>query len=316
MKAWPTKSLVLNNHDSQTLFEKCLPAFNQIIQQQAIDNDLVSQLKDIYLPLAAWMADKHSTTPLVFAINGAQGSGKSTLSTILKMLLTEGFSKSVAVVSIDDFYLPRQARNELAEQVHPLFKVRGVPGTHDVALIEKVFADLLEQKWPIKIPAFDKAQDERQPEAQWRIIDKPVDIILFEGWCVGAQAQQQDELHDVVNELEGEEDAQGSWRQYVNSQLQGAYHALFKKIDYLLMLKVPDMESVLEWRCLQETKLAQHCEKHGLSSAKVMSLEEIRRFIMHYERLTNSMLSEMPQRADILLELNPQHQIEAIRVVE
>jgi len=316
VNAWSKKSFVLKNQDGQNLLKKVLPAFNQIVDEQAIDDDLEQQLNDIYLPLAAWMAGKHSTTPVVFAINGAQGSGKSTLSTILKMLLTEGFSKSVAGVSIDDFYLPRQARNELAEQVHPLFKVRGVPGTHDVALIEKVLADLLQQKSPVKIPVFDKARDDRQPEAQWRVINEPVDIILFEGWCVGAQAQQHDELITAVNELEREEDAQGIWRAYVNSQLQGAYHTLFKKIEYLLMLKVPDMESVLAWRRLQETKLAQHCKQHGLSSAQVMSNKQIRRFIMHYERLTNSMLSEMPQRANILLELNPQHQIEAIRVVE
>ncbi|MCK4743874.1 MAG: kinase [Sulfuriflexus sp.] len=304
---------IIDEDDLQTLTEKCLPEFNQILKQQMIDDDLQLQLKNIYLPLAAWMASKHSDMPLVFGINGAQGSGKSTLSKILQMLLTKCFSKSVIVVSIDDFYLSQLARQELASKVHPLFKTRGVPGTHDVAQAEKTISSLVSGQLPIKIPEFDKAIDDLLAEENWNIIDKPVEIILFEGWCVGAEAQSQDDINTAVNELESQEDPQCIWRNYVNAQLQNDYQRLFEKIDYLLMLKVPDMASVLEWRGLQETKLSEQCAERNESTAQVMTKQQINHFIMHYERLTRAMLEEMPKRADIVMELNEQHQIDLIK---
>ena len=305
---------VINDVDLSVLTEKCLPEFNEIIKQQGISAELQSQLKKFYLPLAAWIADKHSNTPLVFGINGAQGSGKSTLSQMLQILLAKGFGKSVVVLSIDDFYLSRQSRIELANQVHPLFKTRGVPGTHDVSLAEKTISSLVAGQFPIKIPVFDKATDDLLAEELWRTVDKPTDIILFEGWCVGAQVQSQEDIIVAVNELERQEDPKCIWRNYINEQLKGPYQSLFNQIDYLLMLKVPDMTSVLEWRSLQEAKLAQQCIKQNKSSAQVMSEEQINRFIMHYERLTCVMLAEMPERADIVMELNTQHQIETIKV--
>lgn len=306
---------VIHDADLSALAEKCLPEFNQMMKQQGIDAELQTQLEKFYLPLAAWIAAKHSDTPLIFGINGAQGSGKSTLSQILQMLLVKCFTKSVVVLSIDDFYLSRQSRIELANQVHPLFKTRGVPGTHDVSLAEKTISSLVDGQFPIKISAFDKATDDLLAEENWRTVDKPVDIILFEGWCVGAQMQSQEDIAVAVNELERQEDPKCIWRNYINEQLKDPYRSLFKQIDYLLMLKVPDMASVLEWRSLQEAKLAQQCIKQGKSSAQVMSGEHINRFIMHYERLTRAMLAEMPERADIVMELNTQHQIETIQVV-
>jgi D-glycerate 3-kinase len=38
-----------------------------------------------------------------------------------------------------------------------------------------------------------------------------------------------------------------------------------------------------------------------------MEPPEIRRFIMHYERLTRHMLQEMPDRADLVLHLGDTH---------
>lgn len=304
---------IINDADLSSLAEKCLPEFTEIIKQQGIDAELQSQLEKFYLPLALWIAGKHADTPLMFGINGAQGSGKSTLSQILQMLLVKCFAKSVVVLSIDDFYLSRQSRIELANQVHPLFKTRGVPGTHDVSLAKKTISSLVDGQFPIKIPVFDKATDDLLAVELWRTVDKPVDIILFEGWCVGAQAQSQEDIAVVVNELERQEDLKCIWRNYINEQLKNAYRPLFNQIDYLLMLKVPDMASVQKWRSLQEAKLARQCTKQRKPSALVMSEQQINRFIMHYERLTRAMLAEMPGRADVVMELNKQHQIETIQ---
>lgn len=298
------------------LLKMLTPLFVDVLEQENIDNALLSQLENIYLPLAAWIAQKHKHSPLVIGVNGAQGSGKSTLSKILVTLLSYGFGKKVVDISIDDLYLSRQDRINLATEVHPLFQVRGVPGTHDVDLGKRLLSSLTsgESELPIMVPVFDKSQDDLLPKSEWREISEPVDIILFEGWCVGAKSQDQDELIDAINDLERLEDNQGIWRQYVNDQLAGPYQELFGLIDYLVMLKVPDMESVFEWRYLQEQKLKEKCEAENITTSKVMSESEVAHFIMHYERITRSILTEMPDRANVLLSLDKQHQVCEVKV--
>ena len=208
--------------------------------------------------------------------------------------------------------------------IHPLFKVRGVPGTHDVELGKKILTSLTQgaEELPIKLPVFDKARDDLLPDSEWLLVDEPVDVILFEGWCVGSRAQADEDLNNSVNDLEQSEDEHAVWRKYVNAQLEGPYQALFGFIDCLVMMKVPDMDSVFEWRNLQERKLRQRCQDAGKphskvttkKSKKVMSEAEVVRFIQHFERITRENLREMPGRSDILLELNKQHQVSGVRV--
>lgn len=319
-KLWPRSANIIDDLQLLELSQKLLPLFSEIVEQEKLGKDILSQLKDVYIPLAASLAHKHTDTPIVVGINGAQGSGKSTLGKILKSILLHGFNKSVIILSIDDLYLSRQQREQLGRAVHPLLKVRGVPGTHDVELGGQILQRLVRDhsellvKIPVKIPVFDKAQDDLLPQSEWIAIDRPADIILFEGWCVAAQPQSEDALKEAINDLEQSEDEQGEWRNYVNKQLAGTYQTLFGFIDYLVMLKVPDMESVFEWRSLQEQKLKDSRLKNNISTSHVMSAAEIARFIMHYERITRGCLAEMPDRADILLELNYQHQVCGIRV--
>lgn len=275
-------------------------SFLALLHAENLDVDaLMQNYASIYLPLAQWLNQQHAQGKRIIGINGAQGSGKSTLCKLLALLLQQGFGKSVAVLSLDDFYLTHAQRRELAKCVHPLLQTRGVPGTHDVALAIEVLSALKSGK-PVKLPRFDKAQDDRVAEMMWQMIDHPVDIVLFEGWCVGALPQSSVQLQQPVNELEWQEDAQGIWRQYVNARLATGYQDLFALLDALVMLKVPSFTRVYEWRALQESKLQQ-----GMSDA------QLRRFVMHYERLTRYMLDELPQRADCVLQIGDDHQISA-----
>lgn len=314
--SWPESEKVIEDRLYDELSTTCLPIFKNIIEQERLDEGVLQHLGDIYLPLAAWLANKHIDRPILIGINGAQGSGKSTLSKILQSILSSTFNKEVVHLSIDDLYLSRDAREKLASNVHPLLKVRGVPGTHDVLLGKKIISKLLEdkEKSSVKIPAFNKAEDDLYPEEQWNTITCAPDIVLFEGWCVGSQQQHESELLCDINVLEECEDPDGTWRNYVNRQLAGSYQSLFAHIDYLLMLKVPDMESVFEWRSLQEKKLADKCFKQGRSIENILSDNEVSRFIMHYERITRATLHEMPDRADVLLELDKKHQVCNVKV--
>ena len=108
-----------------------------------------------------------------------------------------------------------------------------------------------------------------------------------------------------VNTLERTQDRDGRWRRYVNEQLAGSYRALFAQLDLLVMLRVPDMEHVFAWRRLQERKLVEKADE----AEAAMNADQLHEFIMHYERLTRFALEEMPRHADLVLDINDDHQI-------
>ncbi|MDH5764882.1 MAG: hypothetical protein OEZ38_02610 [Gammaproteobacteria bacterium] len=311
---WPDNKLSINQHEIDMLLQNCKPGFDEFVVQQQLGEAVSSMLNAVYLPLSAWVASQHKHHPVIIGVSGAQGSGKSTLSRLLAYLLSEAFNKTVQILSIDDFYLSKQRRQQLARDIHPLLAVRGVPGTHDVQQGINLLRALrsVETFMPVTLPIFSKAQDDCLPVEEGTVIDHPVDIILFEGWCVGAQPQGEHELSEDINQLEADEDSEGIWRHYVNQQLAGPYQTWFREIDYLIMLKVPDMSSIFDWRLLQEQKLEKHCLQNNIATAHIMSEHEIGRFIMYYERITRYLLNEMPSRADVLLELDKQHLIHKV----
>ncbi|MBN9506299.1 MAG: kinase [Altererythrobacter sp.] len=246
------------------------------------------------------MADRIASEgkrPLVVGINGAQGSGKTTLCRFLEELLYQRRLRTVTL-SLDDLYLTKAERLTLAQDEHRLFAVRGVPGTHDVALGEAIL-DALRAGRTTTLPRFDKAADDRAAEG--KIAEGPVDVILFEGWCVGAVPQPAAALRDPINRLEADEDPDGSWRREVNRRLATDYAELFARIDLLVMLKVESFEAVRANRRLQEQKLA----ARDPDGAALMDDTALDRFLMHYERLTRWMLQEMPTRADVLIPIGP-----------
>lgn len=261
--------------------------------------------RDIYLPLIDWL-DKKTETPLLLGINGCQGSGKSTLADFIAAVQAMR-GRRVAVLSIDDFYLTRRERAQLAQSIHPLLQTRGVPGTHDLALALQTVDSLLSLSPgdTTQLPRFDKSCDDRAPLSQWPTIEGPIDMVILEGWCVGSRPQSANELTTPVNTLEKNEDADGRWRQFVNDSLKN-YQQLFERLHTMVMLKAPDFSCVYRWRLEQEQKLA----ALRPDGSGVMSAEEIARFIQHYQRLTEANLVALPSHADVILELNHQHGID------
>ena len=226
---------------------------------------------------------------------------------MLSALLTSSGYRTVNL-SIDDFYYSKAKRQELADEIHPLLRSRGVPGTHDVDLalnlIEQLCAAGSNQQ--ITLPRFDKSLDDCRPVAACEQIQGPIDIIILEGWFVGAKAQAGDELTQAINELEINEDSDGRWRAYVNQQLAGSYQSLFEKIHILLMLQAPGFEQILEWRSLQEEKLRTLAVTNA---SGLMDRKAIKHFIQHFERLTRHCLRTLPDSADRVFQLNTEHRI-------
>lgn len=237
--------------------------------------------------------------PLVVGICGAQGSGKSTLAAYLAHRLGQS-GYSVATLSLDDLYKTRDQRQRNAREVHPLFATRGVPGTHDVALgLETIAA--LERGEATPLPRFDKAVDDRAPRETWPVAPAGTQVLLLEGWCLGARPQA--DVSVPVNALEQAEDPQALWRTHANAALAGDYQRLFARLDLLVLLAAPGWDVVARWREQQEAELRQR------GGAAVMTPAEVLRFIQYYERLTRWILEEMPDRADLTVRLGENREV-------
>ena len=287
------------------------PAVADFMRREQLGSGFADTVERVYRPLATRIGALAASRPgLVVGICGSQGSGKSTGAALLQILLDEARLRT-AVLSIDDLYLPKDARKKLAEDVDPLLVTRGPPGTHDVALGERLL-DSLPGPQVTAIPRFDKARDTRADPDKWDHFQGPADIILFEGWCVGAKPQPPEALAKPVNELERIFDPDGRWRGYVNHALAGPYQQLFGRLSFLVLLKAPSFEVVARWRKEQEAKLRARVG----DVAGVMTDAQIDRFVQYYERLTRFILAEMPSRADAVIALEANRRVSGFELRE
>jgi len=248
----------------------------------------------------------HKNAPFIIGLNGAQGSGKSTLVHLISDVLDIDYGLKTAFLSIDDFYKTQKERQKMARETHSLFATRGVPGTHDIDLGLQTIQNLKKahNKIITVLPRFNKARDDRVPENEWpTFIGKP-DIILFEGWCVGSQPQEDHLLTQPVNNLETEKDPDTKWRSTVNNQLKGLYAKLFNNLDFLILLNAPNFECAFKWRQEQEHKLIQKLHHKNQDISQTMDDTTLSHFMMFYERLTRHNLETLPARANIIINLN------------
>ena len=269
-----------------------------------LPSDTVRLLDGVYRPVAGWLAHlrRQQTPPLLIGINGAQGSGKSTFCALIEPLLLSSHGLRAVTLSIDDVYRTRHERRSLAAEIHPLCAVRGVPGTHDIALAERIINQLLLGQAPVSIPRFDKATDDRKPPSEWNTVNAPVDIILFEGWCVGCPELPRWEAPH--NPRERRDDPDGQWMRWSAECLETAYTDLFQRLNALIMIAVPSMATVRESRWLQEQRLWERHSRRPSTSPRpvgLMSHEEIVDYVALFERYTEHMLRVLPARADALI---------------
>ncbi|MFA4938094.1 kinase [Brevundimonas sp.] len=236
--------------------------------------------------------------PPILGISGSQGSGKSTLA----HEVAERFGG--AALSLDDVYLAKAERTDLAGRVHPLFATRGPPGTHDLGLLHRLLTRLSSagpgDRTPL--PRFDKLADDRAPEADWPVVQGRPSVIVLEGWCLGATAQAATVLVAPINALEAEQDADGLWRSAINEALARDYGPLHARLDALIFLKAPAFDVVLDWRCEQEAGLM----KRGAVPPERRAALAV--FVQHYERLTRHMV-EGGVAADLIVDLDRDRRI-------
>ena len=267
--------------------------------------DKIGKLNKFYLPLSEWIYSIYSKDfkTKIIGLSGGQGAGKSTITGIIKLILKKKYGLNVCVFSIDDFYKTKNERLRMSKKKHPLFITRGVPGTHDIALLNQTIRKLKQKKFrTVLIPKFDKSKDDRYRKNKWQKIKTKPDIIIFEGWCVGTTHQNNNELKRPINLIEKKYDENLKWRKTVNNLIKKRYKNIFNKIDKLVFLKVPHFNYIIKWRWLQEQKM-----KLTTKSKKTMSKTEVKEFIMFYERLTKHMIKNYSKISDLTIFLDKKH---------
>ncbi|OOF91335.1 hypothetical protein ASPCADRAFT_211165 [Aspergillus carbonarius ITEM 5010] len=217
-----------------------------------------------------------NTPPFFLGLNGVQGAGKTVLvSTLQSTLRSPPYSLSVVTLSVDDLYLTHEEQRNLAKVYpsNPLLQHRGQPGTHDLALAEEVFASLRAGR-RTAVPAYDKSafagQGDRVSEEQWEFVnqdgEEQVKVVIFEGWCVGFRAWDEEVLRGKWEEaVRRREQDGGSYKgrlgfvefedvKTVNDALRG-YDLITDQLDALIHIDAQDLHFVYDWRREQERTL-------------------------------------------------------------
>ena len=240
-----------------------------------------------------------------FIISGSQGCGKTTLLKLIKNNFKNFYNIDVLCISLDDYYLTKKQRDNLSKRIHPLLKTRGVPGTHAIDKITKTIKLFDKNKYPIKIPKFDKLNDDRLPYSQ--IITSKKNMIFLEGWCCGCPPLSKFFLQKNLNKIE-KTDSECIWRKYYNRKLIKEYKLIFNYFEFLIYFKIPNFDCVLKWRIKQEKRLQLKKEKN----INYMNKNEIKDFISHYEKITKWMMKNTLNKSDLTIKINKNQKIQSI----
>lgn len=213
--------------------------------------------------------------PVIFGLNGPQGSGKTTATGEAVRILASDAGICGITVSIDDFYLTHAEQLHLAaaHTDNPFLQQRGYPGTHDIRLGTEVLHSLKsinKDKVPVAIPRYDKSSHEgegdRLNKSDWPVVAPPLDFAILEGWCVGFTAVSESAVRDAH-------------LAEVNTMLKN-YRVWYDFLDAFIQLKAEDINDTVRWRIEAEQKMRAQ-GKPAMSDERIRAY--IERFLPAYE---------------------------------
>lgn len=247
---------------------------------------------------------KSSLSPFILGLSGLQGSGKSTWAAHLRDSLSQEHGYNTRVLSIDDLYRDHDDLVALRAK-HPqnkLLRTRGQPGTHDEELAQRFFSELAGApggEGVIRWPAYDKSLNSgrggRVPKDRWERVPRepPVDVLIFEGWCLGFQPLSDADVSYKWNEARMSSGDRGDFATstladhslddllLINENLRRYSEMLLKPslFNGFLHLDTQQLVNVYHWRMDQERELRRH--KPGMSDEEVV--EFVRGYMPSYE---------------------------------
>lgn len=230
------------------------------------------------------------TRPIVVGVEGPQGSGKTYSSIRIKEALSQAYPTfNIVQFSMDDFYLTYKEQMEvnLKNEDNVLLQGRGLPGTHHISLLVKVFEDLLSNdisRFPVLIPIYDKSahngKGDRQPKQTWIRVSKPVSVIIFEGWFNGyTSIESEGDLIRKWNLIK--ESHPAKFKNITDLQIIDmnkklkSYETIWNYFDLFICIKTFEINNVYKWRLQQEHELIR-------IKGKGMSDEGVKKFIDRY----------------------------------
>ncbi len=258
------------------LWKKSYPSVQQYCQKIGFNTlDIMLFMWQLWLPLAIQLSHEKSQqkTPLIQGISGGQGTGKTTLSKVLCLILKQ-LGYTTITISIDDFYKTYSERQKLQE-IDPRLIWRGPPVTHDLELAINILNQLKDPNYlsPIYLPRFDKSLWNGQGDRkESEMINNKPDIVLFEGWFLGVQPINETKFNDAPLPIKTEEDRQ--FAKDINEKLK-AYLPLWEKLDRLIILYPKDYRFSKQWRKEAEQKMI-------LSGKTGMNEQEIEEFVNYF----------------------------------
>jgi D-glycerate 3-kinase len=266
-------------------------------------------LWDLWLPLAIkflrkkWLLDR----PLIQGILGIQGTGKTTLTKIITIILNRIGYQTISL-SLDDFYLTYQQRQQLKE-IEPSLIWRGPPGTHDLDLGMKILKQLHQRKkdQEILIPNFDKSAYQGQGDRTGFIPISAPDIILFEGWFVGVRPINPKMFKDPPAPIITPEDKEFALK--MNKKLK-EYLPLWQHLDSLIVLIPEDYRYSKQWRKEAENKMIAS-GKTGMTELEIEQFVEYFWKALHPELFINPLL-ENPDLVDCVISIQENHEYNRI----
>lgn len=270
--------------------------------------DCLPTIRQLWLPVCLQMiaTQQQLGRPLIQGIVGAQGAGKTTLCRLLQHILTE-LGHPTLSLSIDDFYKTYAERQALQAQ-DPRLIWRGPPGTHDVDLAISVLQQLRESPHTIlSIPRFDKTAHQGAGDRYGTPeLTTGNEIILFEGWFIGARPIASDRFEQAPPPIISAADRQFARDMNVNLR---AYLPLWSQIDRLMVLDLVDYHSSYQWRT-QAEQVALDRGDGGMSAAQVSDFVTYFWQALHPQLFIRPLTQpQSPQpTVDLVVEIQPDHQ--------
>ena len=213
---------------------------------------------------------------------------------LVKSLSTPDNGNLISVcMSLDDFYKTHSEQLELATRhsQNPLLRKRGNPGTHDLQLMQSTLNQIMDVQKKllssndintniaVPIPRYNKAlflgEGDRVANEEWPKIILPVDIILIEGWCLGFQSIEVNELEDIISLHPMLQKYSLNQLNEIQKQLQHYERVIYPYANCMIQIRALDIDYVKKWRLEQEHDL----KKLGQGG---MTDEQVQAFISNF----------------------------------